>query len=786
MQNIRQCFLFLFLLLVASCSTTKFVEEGEYLLDKVVIDSDNADYDASDLKNYVRQNPNFKAFGLMKWQLYVYNWSGQNERNWFNKQLRRIGEPPVILDSTLVEQSTEQLQRFLYNKGYMDAQVNASIDSSKQKKATVTYHITSNEPYRIRHYNIALSDTSIDSIARLQPPPRSRVAGLFGLPPEGFTPLVQEEGLFDRDIFDSERQRITSLLRRRGYFAFNRDHLHYLADTTVADHRVDVDMQLRPFRSIKADGTVVDSLHRPYFIRDVSIITDFNAVGLNEAEQFAATDSARIGTTHIYYGKNGRSIRPAVLNKSSYLVKGQRYNEYNVEQTYSSFSSLRAIRNVNIRFREIEENDTMKLDCYILTAPAKIQSVGVDIEGTNSAGDLGFASSLSYQHRNLFKGSEVFSARIRGAYESLSGNKGSGLTSYWELGGEASITFSDFIFPFLSYNFKRKLRATTEISASYNRQTRPEYERAILSGGLSYSWRDRSNSMARHTFKLLDIDYVFLPRIESAFRDSLPPSIVLYNYSDQFIAGAGYTFSFNNYDPLRRKRDSYSLRLSLELAGNILNAASHILNAEKDENGIYNIFGINYSQFAKADIDLSRGFIIDERNSVAFHLGVGVAVPYGNAKRMPFERQYFSGGANSVRGWSVRSLGPGSMRITNPNDPTAFALQIGDVRLDANIEYRTKLFWKFELAAYIDAGNVWTIRPYADQPQGNFDFSRFYREIAFSYGLGLRLDFDFFLVRFDTGMKAYNPQEKGSKRWAITNPNLSNNFAWHFAVGYPF
>ena len=245
--------------------------------------------------------------------------------------------------------------------------------------------------------------------------------------------------------------------------------------------------------------------------------------------------------------------------------------------------------------------------------------------------------------------------------------------------------------------------------------------------------------------------------VDTAFRNTLPEITAKYNYSDLFIVSSGYTYSFNNYDPMKRGR--------------------------KDADGRYKLFGTHYSQFVKGDIDFARSLTIDNRNSFAFHLGAGIGYPYGNSKELPFTRRYFAGGANSNRGWSVRSLGPGSMPVT---DATTFVNQVGDLRLDANLEYRSKLFWKIELAAYIDAGNIWTIRKYDYQPQGNFDLTRFYKEIALSYGLGVRLDFDYFLIRLDTGMKAYNPQEIGHRKWAITRPNLTDQFAWHFAVGYPF
>ncbi|MDR2389375.1 MAG: BamA/TamA family outer membrane protein [Tannerellaceae bacterium] len=772
MKGVSRCFYIIIYIygagLLLSCSSVKFVGEGEYLLDRVSIASDLPRYQTAELKPYLRQQPNFKAFGLMKWQLYVYGWSGKNPNQWLNKQLRKMGEAPVILNTQSVEQSAEELKRLLTNKGYLNAQVTASIDTTRRKKATVTYHITGHKPYVIRNYKT--------------PPLRTWLDTAFRSAPGDNLPVIREGDLFDRDLLDKERQRITTSLRRNGYYAFNKDYLGYQADSSLGQNLVDLEMILRPYRRVTPSGSVEELPHRPYYIREVTTLTDYDPLRLDGNETFTPTDTVHAGDLAVIYGKNGHMLRPEVLRRSNYLIPGGKFNERNLEQTYSSFASLRALRNVNIRFNEIEENDTMKLNVTILTAPARLHGFGVDMEGTNSAGDLGFASSMNYQHRNLFKGSEVFSVKIRGAYESLSGNKEFGWNNYWEIGGEMSLSFPLFLFPFATESFRKKIHASTDFSVSYNRQTRPEYERAVLSGKWGYKWQSRGNSQARHSFSLIDVDYLFLPRMSEDFLNSLPAATRQYNYIEQFIVSSGYAYTFNNYNPQYRQRNTHSLRTSVELAGNLLYALSHLGNAPKDPNGQYKLFGIEYSQYAKFDFDFSKGIILDNRSRLAFHAGAGLAVPYGNADQIPFERRYFSGGANSVRGWSVRSLGPGSMS----KDSADFIRQSGDIRLDINLEYRTKLFWKFELAAFADAGNIWTIRPYATQKDGNFHPSRFFREIAVSYGLGLRLDFDFVLFRMDTGFKAYDPQERGARRWAISRPNFDRNFAWHFAVGYPF
>lgn len=765
-----------------SCSTTKYVGEGQYLLDKVKIVTDTPDVKPADMKSYLQQHPNYKIFGLFKWPLYVYNWSGSNEKKWLNKQLRRMGEPPVLLDTTLTEQSVTQLERYMFNHGYTNARVNALTDTVKSKKAVLKYSVKAGEPYRINTYDSRVDDPTIDSIIHLEAPRYSFLQSIFRSVPKEYNSFIKEDMLFDRVVLDKERQRLTTLLRRRGYYAFNRDYIGYRADSSSLRHYVDLDMYIKPNEYTTQSGETSQRRHRQYYINRIKILTDYDPLNPDATgDEYIVTDSATSRGVKIYYGKGGRSVRPNVLQQSCYLIPGTLYNERNVEQTYASYSSLKVLRYMSIKFEEFEESDTMKLNCTILTAPEKKQGVRFDVEGTNSAGDFGAASSMTYQHRNLFKGSELFSAKIRGGYEFLSSTEQKG--NYWEFAGETSLHFPHFLFPFVSYDFRHKIRATTEFKMSYDEMRRPEYHRSILSGGWIYHWQNRINTLARHTFKLLDINYVFLPKKNEDFINSLPETTALYNYTDQFVVSMGYVYSFNNYDPMERRKNTYSFRVAVESAGNLMYAMSNIFNAPKDEKGFYKLFGINYSEFIKGDIDFARSFTIDKRNSVAFHIGLGVAYPFGNTSELPFERRYYAGGANSNRGWSVRTLGPGSMQKT---DTTTFIHQAGDIRLDANIEYRSKLFWKFELACYIDAGNIWTIRNYEYQKNGNFDFRRFHKEIAVSYGLGLRLDFDYFLVRLDSGFKAYNPQETGSKKWAISDPNFKNNFAWHFAVGYPF
>ena len=275
----RYVYLILCISLVAccwSCSTTKYVGDDEYLLDKVDLSVDDRRIKADDLRSYLRQQPNYKVFGILKWPLYVYSWSGRNEKRWFNKLLRRIGEPPEILDTTLVGPSRDELHRYMINKGFIRADVHYAIDTSKYKKATVHYTITAGEPYRIREYRTRVNDARIDSILHLKVSKVSWLKGLFRPASEEYTPLVQPGNLFDRDVLDQERQRITMLLRRRGYYAFNRDYIYFRADSLQNQQLVDLDLHLKPFRSVMPSDSTKERPHRRYYLNKVSVVTPYH------------------------------------------------------------------------------------------------------------------------------------------------------------------------------------------------------------------------------------------------------------------------------------------------------------------------------------------------------------------------------------------------------------------------------------------------------------------------------------------------------------------------------
>ena len=351
-----------------------------------------------------------------------------------------------------------------------------------------------------------------------------------------------------------------------------------------------------------------------------------------------------------------------------------------------------------------------------------------------------------------------------------------------EYSAEARLSFPRFIAPLLSSSFRRRVNASSEVALLYDLQNRPEFMRRVFSVAWRYKWHDQ-NHHDRYQVDLLDLNYISMPWISDTFKreyldntDSRN-SILRYNYENLFIMKLGFGYTYNN--------GIYAIKTSVETAGNLLNLASKAFNFHKNDEGQYTFIDIAYAQYVRGMFDFTRKFVFDYNNQLVFHLGFGIAYPYGNSNILPFEKRFFSGGANSVRGWSVRSLGPG--KFIGTDGRIDFINQTGDMKLDLNLEYRANLFWKFGGALFVDAGNIWTLREYEDQPGGQFKMSEFWQQLAVSYGMGIRLNFDYFVVRFDMGMKAVNPAYEDEKdHFPLIHPRLSRDFAFHFAVGLPF
>ena len=764
-------------LLLAGCSSTRHVPQGAYLLDKVKIEIEGDDEVSSrELNNYLKQIPNHKVLGFWKLQLSTYNLSGEDSTKWYNRWVRRMGQPPVIYSQSLTDASVRQLQQALVNRGYLEAEViTDTIVIPEKKKIDVTYKINTGKPRRISSISYEIPDTVIERIILED-------SALFTLQPGN---------RFDRDMLDSERALITQRLRNHGFYSFNKEYITFYADTSEYSKNVDLTLTVRPPRVMQNGKLVADSLarHQQYYINKIFFITNGNTPGGDRSA--IPTDTVVYKDVSVIYGPD-HYISPGALRQKCFLIPGSIYRAADVDRTYEALSRLGILKTINIELVPAGDIEGKRmLNAYIVLSRNKKQSITFDVEGTNSEGDLGFGVGATYQHRNLAKGSQLLTARLRMNYESLSGNFNGLINNrYTEYAGEVGITFPKFEFPFASQRLRERLNVSTEFALSFNYQERPEYTRIIAGAAWKYKWVNRSNTR-RHYFDLIDINYVYLPESTNDFLDLIAPDnpLLRYSYEDHFIMSMGYRYYRTNkripsslVRTYKLQPTVYTLRTSIETAGNLLYAISSLSNVRRHD-GAYRVFGINYSQYVKAEVDYAVTRNINNRHSLAYHVGAGIGVPYGNSSVLPFEKRFYAGGANGVRGWGVRTLGPGS--YDSRNSMTDFINQCGDIRLDMSVEYRAKLFWVLESGAFIDAGNIWTIHNYENQPGGMFHFNTFWKQIALAYGVGLRFDFSYFLLRLDLGIKAHNPA-KGQQPWPIIHPNWHRDTTFHFAVGYPF
>lgn len=721
-------------LLLSACSATKFVPDNRYLLESVELASDDKNFNAANMEPYIRQKANSKWFSIFKIPLGTYSLSGRDSTKWINRTLQRIGETPVVYDTLQARLSCEDLRLAMQNMGYMHASVELKT-KNKGKKVRVVYKLHPGEPYLIHSVRYRIDDPVIDSLLQLH---NQAYQGLH------------TGDRFTTDRLEAERERVSRLLLDRGYFRFHKDFIRYEADSAAQSRDVNICFHLLPYAS---SAHPEGGLHPRYLIRNIN---------------YQASDSGRV------------FLRHGVLLDNTAIQSGHPFSASALQTTYNNFARLQAVRFTNISFREVPDSNL--LDCDIQLSPVKPNTLLFQPEGTNTAGDLGAAVSLTWQNRNLFRGSELLSVELRGAYEAITGLEGYSNQNYQEYGIQTKLTFPRFLAPFLSRSFRRQPGASTEFSVAWNLQNRPEFHRRVFSTALRYRWSEPDHHLA-YRFDLLDLNYVYMPWISATFKHDYLDSvsnrnaILRYNYENLFIMKIGFGLRYSN--------GSNAFRANIETAGNILNGFSHLLGQQKNGNGQYTFLNIAYAQYVKFDFDYTHLFQFDPSNALALHFDFGIAWPYGNSTVLPFEKRYFSGGPNSVRGWGVRELGPGKFRGTDGR--IDFINQTGDMKLDLNAEYRTKLFWKFNGAAFIDAGNIWTLRSYPEQPGGQFQLNSFLKEIAVAYGLGIRLNFDYFIIRFDMGMKAINPAYVShDEHYAFLNPDFGRDFCFHFAVGLPF
>lgn len=755
-------------ILLFSCSATKYVPEDEYLLHNYKIESGDGDFDKRELNEYIKQKPN-KRIIFWRFYLSLYNLSSPGKENGFNRWLRRIGEPPAIYDEDLMLKSTEQLTLFMRNKGFYEAEV-SDTTFFKKKRARAVYKILPNEPYHIKNIAYFFADTALSQMVLADTADSKFRMG----------------ELFDVDVLQEERVRIETLLRDSGYYAFNRDFVYYEVDSALNSHQVDITLGIRNNPKTDRRGETIYTNHQVYSIREVNMMTDYNAMafGQNMDSVKLQLDTLVYDSVNlIYSGKP--NIRPEMVTQKNYIIPGTIYDASDVNRTYRNLSSLSAFRMVDIRFREVDSQVPL-LDCDVLVAPATSQAYTVKVEGTNSAGNIGAAANLSYRHRNLFGGSEQFDLTFLGAIENIKQTGSEADTAYTgpnimqEYGIEARLRIPKFLLPVRTDQFIRKYNPQTNIRLSYNYQKRPDYIRTLANASFGYEWKGDKEVM--HRVLPFEFSLILTPYKSQDFQDWLEGKYLYYSYEPHLISDFRYSMVWSN-QKLLKNQNFQDIRLNLETAGNLLYAGFSTF-AEDPGDASYQVLGVDFAQYLRADIDLRSYIFLYEDISLVLRGFAGVGYAYANSNAMPFEKQYFSGGANSIRAWQLKNLGPGS--YIDPEE-SAYPNQTGDVKLEFNMEYRFKLFWKLEAALFLDAGNIWSLSSEDDRVGAGFEFNRFYKEIAVGTGVGARAIFSFLIFRFDLGIPLRSPYAIEGSNWMPGNSGISgNDLTFNIAIGYPF
>ena len=743
--------------LLSSCSVTKYVPDGQYLLNKVKIVSDDKRVHADSLKSYIRQTPNSGVFGAWKLQVNVYSLSGPDTTKRINRLLRKMGDPPEIYDSTMTVETCRQMTRALNNQGFYEAGVTYDEDFHRKKRVNVTYHITSGEPYLVRKYKVDIDHPTLRLAA-------TEHRHTYITPGENFSITA----------LDKERSLIADRMRYQGYYNFEKDFLSYTADSAFNSHQVDVTLRLRD-AILQADDSLKDRVFSTYTISQVLFYTEYDPARTTPPDTIIR-DTLQDGGYIVSYSEK-LLLRPKVLIDNCAIHPGELYDERKVERTYELLNSLGPVRYSNITFRETGPGE---LKCYIVLTPNKKMSFQVEAEGTYSAGDWGIEGGAGYTHHNIFRGAEELSLNAKVAYEWR--QRGS---NAFEVGANVALKFPTALVPFLKAEKKQRMVTSTAINLDYNYQLRPgEFNRTIAGAGIQYRWQGRRKRYV-HVLDLVEFSYVYLPWISDDFREHFlnNNSILRYSYEDHFIMRIGYSGSYSTYRKYQPLRNYSIIRYNIETAGNLLQGFCAAASAKTTDDGAYLVGNIRFSQYVKADFDYTFYHIFNKNHRLVYHAQLGVGIPYGNASSLPFEKRYYGGGATGIRGWAARTLGPGTYK--SQGGRIDVNNQTGDINLMLNIEYRAKLFWKIHGAIFVDAGNIWTIKEYNAQPGGAFKWDTFYKQIALAYGVGLRLDFEYFVFRVDYGIKLHDPAQDAGQRWR-KKPTWKEDMAFHFAINYPF
>jgi len=837
LKKIVNISLFITALSLLSCSPTKYIPEGEYFLKEYKLNSDNKEVLNFAIDDYVKQKPNKKVLGVYIYAR-VYNLvdpvkeakreeerrpkeeainrkrlaKGKEPKEKFHwtRWFRKIGEEPVVYSALQTRNSSKQIKTLLHNKGYFLAEITDSV-KFQGKKASVNYHIKPGKPYKIRSFNDSIKDENIKNI----------VHSYLKL-----NPVKQDVNIVGDDL-SKLRNAITQLLLNNGYYKFSKEYIFFEIDTLDGNHEANITMTIKDPVSFDPGGNTIELSHEQYKLNKLFIYPDYEPEDIIKKTNNTPVIHDTIPVQeNVYFLINKKNkYKKSVLTQGLVIEYDSLYQEEKVQSTFRYYGSLANFRLINVDFDEnVNFTDTSelglkKLNTHIRLTPSTPQSFTVELEGNTTSGRYGMGTNLNYQHLNIFGGAEILNVQFKVELN----NQDPGVQvsdSYFsetEYGVNTSIQIPKLISPFKLDNLYRKYFPKTKFSLGYNFRYNNNYRRTIFSTMYGYKWK--SSEQHTHDLNPIEFNLVKLTDMSPSYIEDLYATNQFQEKYDHVIIGSSYSFTLNTQN-VKKNRDFYYLKSTSELAGNLLYLVHKIADPtklgsgdyqrdvrqiiadsdttlteeeakERVDNevealndslpGFYTLFNLPYAQFFKTEIDFRYYNILNSKNELVYRINAGIIVPYGNSYYAPQEKQFFLGGASSMRAWQARTLGPGSYSADS-----GLIYQYGDIKLEMNIEYRFKLFWMVEGALFADAGNIWTTSKYSSDPRKEFKLNRFYKEIALGTGIGFRLDLSFFIIRFDFGLKLHNPALPEGERWLNISKFQDRDWTFNFGIGYPF
>ncbi len=779
----------------SSCSVVRHIPDNSYYLQRIDIHTDQSTPKADrittgDFEKYVRQSPNKRFLGINLYT-WIYNLANPEKENKWNNLKRRIGEKPILLDLTKTEQTRKNFKVYMDSRGFFTSQSSFELDTlSKKKRAIVQYNIKQGTPYRIDSVYYTFRDQSLKRL-------------ILG---DTTNSLIHRGDVFNITTLENERTRITNQLKQDGYYKFSINNIEYIADTLNSNNLVAIEIIVKKhIEGYDNRGREIIGDNEVYRIDKINIFTDYNATTAKMDPRYnSKLDTLVYGGLDIVYNKK-TNIKPKVLEQVIPLKPHELYNIDIVNKTYSELIALGYFKTARITFTEIDiPNNSSKLvsfkdaentltttptvkvsnerylECNIHCTPSLKQSFKVDLEGSTTSSFYGLKATVGYQNRNIFKGAESFDIDFSTGYEYLKTPSPDVRTRHaTEFGVATRLSLPRFMLPFRTSSWKNFSQQKTKFEMSINFQDRSFYRRTLSNVSLSYQWND--NKYSSYTLSPVDINVVDVSYLDENFLATTENEYLIRSYESQFISGLTFNYLYNNQIK-NPSRNATIVRFNAETSGNLIEGLSSLFAGERMKDSDNTIFGLKYSQYFRTDLSISRKIMIGEKTALAGRLYGGYALAYGNSTAIPFDRLFYSGGSNSMRGWAPRTLGPGSIKYIKSDYPT----QLGDVKLEANIELRFPIWGMIHGATFLDAGNVWFMNSNPEEYSNDAVFyaKDFYKQLGLNTGFGLRLDISFAVLRLDLGLQLHNPNRDINDRW-ISNLKW-DNMALNFGVGYPF